>query len=124
MLRALPAGFPATAELLWRLEGLKQEQCRGQAGQERDEEATRDQGVHWTPDHVDQKHCQHHHRDGHEQEREHPHDAKYIRPVATTGYAAVAAVRPDYFRRLFAGARLLRVHVLRVIVATRSRQFV
>jgi len=60
---AFPAGlFPAAPELLRRLERLQQQQRGDETGHKRDEDAARDQGVGRPPEHVDEKHRQHHQR--------------------------------------------------------------
>jgi hypothetical protein len=62
-LLAFPAGLlPAAPELLRRLERLQQRQRGYETGQNRDEDAARDQGVGRAPEHVDEKHRQHYQR--------------------------------------------------------------
>jgi hypothetical protein len=54
--------LPAALELLRGLERLQQQQRGGDTGQKRNEDAARDQGVGRAPEHVDEKHRQHHER--------------------------------------------------------------
>ena len=62
-LLAFSAGLlPAALELLRGLERLQQRQRGGDTGQKRNEDAARDQGVGRAPEHVDEKHRQHHQR--------------------------------------------------------------
>ena len=62
-LLAFSAGLlPAALELLRGLERLQQQQRGGDTGQKRNEDAARDQGVGRAPEHVDEKHRQHHQR--------------------------------------------------------------
>ena len=62
-LLAFPASLlPAAPEFFRGLERLQQQQRRDEAGQKRDEDAARDQGIGRTPEHVDEKHRQHHQR--------------------------------------------------------------
>ena len=56
LLAFLPRPFPASSEIFRAFEGSQEQEGRGQAGEEANEEAGGDHGIYGAATHVDQKH--------------------------------------------------------------------